>query len=223
MCTADLHASEFINAIVVRPDLLADPTKASRPFDANRGGFIYSHGCGSLVLENLDLARSRGARIYAEILGVQANANANHLPEPSAEYQGILIDQLLARTGVAPEEIDYVNCHATSTPAGDIKEILAVKHALGDHAYRVKLNAPKSMLGHTCWAAPIVETIGGILQMQRGRLHQSMNIDELDSEVDLDVCADGPVETDARVMLKNSFGFGGLNCCTLMRRYEEGT
>lgn len=222
MCTADLHASEFINAIVVRPDLLEDPTRASRPFDLNRGGFIYSHGCGALVLENRELALARGARIYAEILGVQANANGNHLPVPSAEYQHLLIKQLLERTGVAPEEIDYVNCHATSTPAGDIQEIRAIKKALGPHAYDVRLNAPKSMLGHTCWAAPIVETIGGILQMERGRLHQSINIDELDPEIDLDVCADGPVEVDAKLMLKNSFGFGGLNCCTLIRKYEAG-
>jgi len=155
------------------------------------------------------------------IVGVQANANANHQPQPSSEMQHLLIKQLLDRTGYAAESIDYVNCHATGTPAGDVEEIRAVKAALGDHAYRVKLNAPKSMLGHTCWAAPVVETIGGILQMQRGVLHPTINIDTLDPEVDLDVCKDGPVETRIDVMLKNSFGFGGLNCCSLIRRWES--
>jgi 3-oxoacyl-(acyl-carrier-protein) synthase len=220
MCTADLHASEFINAIVVRPDLMEHPEKASRPFDADRAGFVYSHGCGSLMLEGLDVAEKRGARIYAEVLGVQANSNANHQPQPSAEMQRRLIVQLLERTGVGTEEVDYVSCHATGTPVGDVEEAKAVRAALGAHADRVKLNAAKSMLGHTCWAAPIVETIGGILQMQRGRLHQTINIDRLDPEVDLDVCASGPVDIDARTMIKNSFGFGGLNCCSLIRRWD---
>ncbi len=221
MSTADLHASEFINAIVVRPEYMEHPERASRPFDADRAGFVYSHGAGTLVIEELETARARGARIYAEVLGVQANANANHQPQPSAEMQQLLIRQLLDRAGVSGEEVDYVNCHATGTPVGDVEEVRAVKAALGDHAYRTKLNAPKSMLGHTCWAAPIVETIGGILQMNRGVLHPTINIDRLDPEVDLDVCRDGPAEADVRVMLKNSFGFGGLNCCSLIRRYEE--
>jgi 3-oxoacyl-(acyl-carrier-protein) synthase len=128
---------------------------------------------------------------------------------------------LLDQTGTSPADIDYVNCHATGTPVGDIEEIRAIKMALGEHAYRVRLNAPKSMLGHTCWASPIVETIGGLLQMKNGILHPSINIDALDPEVDLDVCADGCVEHRIDYMLKNSFGFGGLNCCSLIRRYED--
>ena len=221
MCTADLHASEFLNAIVVKPEYMDHPEKASRPFDADRAGFIYSHGAGTLIIEELSMAKARGARIYAEVIGVQANANANHLPQPHSEMMHLLIKQLFARTGYTPEMVDYVNCHATGTPVGDIEEIKATKKALGDHAYHVKLNAPKSMLGHTCWASPIVETIGGIMQMRRGMLHQSINIDNLDPDVDLDVCADGPVKTDAKVMLKNSFGFGGMNCCSLIKLYEE--
>lgn len=220
MCTADLHASEFINAIVVRPDLMETPERASRPFDAERAGFVYSHGAGTLMLEDLDTAQARGARIYAEVLGVQANANANHLPQPFAHMQHLLIKQLLERTGVDPNEIDYVNCHATGTPVGDVEEAKAIRMAFGDAADRVKLNAPKSMLGHTCWAAPIVETIGGILQMHDGTLHRTINIDRLDPEVDLDVITDSNVKADVRLMLKNSFGFGGLNCCSLIRRWE---
>ncbi|MEW5814767.1 MAG: beta-ketoacyl-[acyl-carrier-protein] synthase family protein, partial [Spirochaetota bacterium] len=119
-----------------------------------------------------------------------------------------------------PEEVDYINCHATGTPLGDIEEIQAIKYAFGEHAYKLKLNAPKSMLGHTCWAAPIVEAIGGVLQMQNGMLHGTINIDELDPQVDLDVCAHGPVKHDIRYMVKNSFGFGGINCCSVFKKYE---
>lgn len=217
----DIQASVIINAVVVRPELQEDPTKASRPFDAGRGGFVYSHGAGTIILEDLETARKRGATIYGEVLGVKANTNANHLPMPGAVYQQRLMEDLLRDTGTAPEQVDYINCHATSTPSGDIQEILAIKGAFKDHAYNLKLNAPKSMLGHTCWAAPLVETIGGLLQMKYGKLHPSINIDTVDPEIDLDVCADGPVDYTVNYMLKNSFGFGGINCCSLIKRFEE--
>lgn len=221
MCTADIHASEFISAVVTKPEFQDKPETASRPFDKKRDGFIYSHGVGTLILEDLETARRRNARIYAEVLGVKANSNANHLPQPSAEMQYRLITDLLKFTGVKPEEVDYVNCHATGTPLGDEEEIKAIKMAFGDHAYKLKLNAPKSMLGHVCWSAPIVETIGGILQMQKGMLHPTINVDELDDEIDLDICANKAVPLKINIMLKNSFGFGGLNCCSLIKAYEE--
>ncbi len=217
----DIQASVIIQAVVVKPEYQDRPEEASRPFDAGRCGFVYSHGTGTLVLEELEEARRRGARIYAEVLGVRANANANHLPQPAAETQGRLIGELLQATGVRPEEVDYVNCHATGTPVGDVEEIEAVKQAFGAQAARLKLNAPKSMLGHTCWAAPVVETIGGIMQMHGGRLHPTINIDRPDPQVDLDICAGGAVDHDVRLMVKNSFGFGGLNACSLIRRWEE--
>ena len=132
-----------------------------------------------------------------------------------------MIGELLREAGVDPEEVDYVNCHATGTPVGDIEEIKAVKIAFGEHAYRLKLNAPKSMLGHTCWAAPIVETIGGLLQMQHGTLHPTTNIAHLDPAVDLDVCAEGPCQHRINMMVKNSFGFGGINAVSLIKRFEE--
>jgi 3-oxoacyl-(acyl-carrier-protein) synthase len=182
---------------------------------------VPSHGAGTILLEELSLARKRGARIYAELLAVQANSNANHLPAPSADSQTRLMRDLLTTAGVEPEQIDYVNCHATGTPLGDLEEIRAIKQAFGKHAYRLKLNAPKSMLGHVCWSAPIVELIGGILQMNNNRLHPSINIDHLDPEIDLDVCANKPQACGVTYMLKNSFGFGGLNCCSLLKKYEE--
>jgi 3-oxoacyl-(acyl-carrier-protein) synthase len=201
---------------------MAAPETASRPFDSRRAGFIYSHGAGTLILEDLEEAERRGARIHAELLGVKANANGNHQPQPDAEKQARLMSDLLAATGIRPEQVDYVNCHATGTPVGDIEEIDAIKTAFGNHAYALKLNAPKSMLGHVCWSAPIVETIGGILQMQRGELHPTINIDTVDPAVDLDICANVKQTYEVNIMLKNSFGFGGLNSSSLIRRYPSG-
>jgi 3-oxoacyl-(acyl-carrier-protein) synthase len=220
MSPGDIQASVIINAVVVKPEYQDHPEKASRPFDADRAGFVYSHGAGTLMLEELEHARARGARIHGEVLGVRANANACHLPAPAAGIQARLMRELLASTGTDPTEVDFASCHATGTPGGDLEEIRAIKEAFGTHAYRMKLNAAKSMLGHTCWASPIVETIAGLLQMKHGRLHPTINIDRLDPEVDLDVCAKGPVDHEIRCMLKNSFGFGGINACSLIRRYE---
>jgi 3-oxoacyl-(acyl-carrier-protein) synthase len=220
MSPGDIQASVIINAVVVKPEYQDDPGKASRPFDVDRAGFVYSHGAGTLMLEELGHALSRGAHIHGEVLGVKANANACHLPAPAAGVQARLIRELLAATGTDPSEVDFASCHATGTPGGDLEEIRAVKEAFGRHAYSMKLNAAKSMLGHTCWASPIVETIAGLLQMKHGRLHPTINIDRLDPEVDLDVCAKGPVDHRIRYMLKNSFGFGGINACSLIRRYE---
>jgi 3-oxoacyl-(acyl-carrier-protein) synthase len=220
MSPGDIQASVIINAVVVKPEFQDHPERASRPFDADRAGFVYSHGAGTLMLEELDHALNRGARIYGEVLGVGANANACHQPVPAAGIQARLIRELLVSTGTDPSEVDFASCHATGTPGGDLEEIKAIKGAFGAHAYQMKLNAPKSMLGHTCWASPIVETIAGLLQMKNGHLHPTINIDRLDPEVDLDVCAKGPVEHQIRYMLKNSFGFGGINACSLIRRYE---
>jgi len=220
MTPLDIHASVFLNAMVVDPKLQEVPARASRPFDVDRNGFVPSHGAAAVILEEREHARRRGAPIRAELLGVMANSNACHLPTPSSRFQAHLIKQLLSATGTPPEAVDYVNCHATSTPLGDLEEIRAIKAAFGAQAGKMKLNAPKSMLGHTCWAAPLVETIGGILQMQRGRLHPTINADRLDPEVDLDVCANAAVDHRVEYMLKNSFGFGGINCCSLLRRHE---
>jgi 3-oxoacyl-(acyl-carrier-protein) synthase len=197
-----------------------EPEKASRPFDVRRDGFVPAHGGGVLVLEELEAARRRGAPIRAEVLAVAAGANGNHLPEPSLDGQAQAMRQALAESGVSPEQIDYVSAHATSTPAGDLVEVRALKEVFGQHAYRLKLNAPKSMLGHTCWAAPVVELIAAILQMEAGVLHPSINIDELDPEIDLDVCRGGKVPHAVEYLLKNAFGFGGINCVSVLRRWD---
>lgn len=221
MNESDMNAMAYLDALVVAPEYQDRPEEASRPFDSKRCGFVPSHGAAALVIEELAHAQARGARIIAEVLAVAANSNADHLPAPSQEAQTWLMRTVLKRSGLAATDVDYVNCHATGTPLGDIKELSAIKAALGDHAHKIKLNALKSMLGHTCWAAPLVETIGGILQMQHGKLAPTINVDDPAPEVDLDICKDGPVEYPATVMLKNAFGFGGLNSCSLIRLYKE--
>jgi 3-oxoacyl-(acyl-carrier-protein) synthase len=215
----DVHAMALMGAITFQ-SFNDQPHRASRPYDTAREGFVPAHGGAALILEDYDAARARGARIYAEVLGAAANSDGNHLPQPSQEGQRRVMTRLLAECGVRPEEVDYINAHATSTPLGDLTELRSIKQVFGDHAYRLKLNAPKSMLGHTCWAAPVVETVAAVLQMRAGRLHQSINIDDLDPEVDLDVCRDGPVTHRVRTLMKNSFGFGGINCVSLLRSVE---
>jgi 3-oxoacyl-(acyl-carrier-protein) synthase len=214
----DLHAMALMGAISVESFNDA-PERASRPFDRRREGFVPAHGGGALVLERLSSAMRRGAPVYAEILGVEANADANHLPQPSEDGQSRLMSDLLRRCEIQPSQVDYISAHATSTPLGDLTEVRSIKRAFGEHAYRLKLNATKSMLGHTCWAAPVVETIAAILQMNAGRLHPSTNIDELDADVDLDVCAGRAVDHEVQILMKNSFGFGGINCISLIKRF----
>lgn len=215
----DLHGMALLGAITYQSFNDA-PEKASRPYDVGREGFVPSHGAAALIVEDLEHALNRGAKIYAEVLGVESSADGSHLPQPSREGQARLMKRLLKMHNVHPEEIDYINAHATSTPLGDITEIQSIKDVFGDHAYRLKINAPKSMLGHACWSAATVETVAAILQMQRGELHPSINIDELDPAIDLDICRNNRTPHDINLMLKNSFGFGGLNSICLLKKFE---
>ena len=215
----ELHAMALMGAITIQ-SFNDTPAAASRPYDVRREGFVPAHGVGVLVLEPLERALDRGARIYAEIRAVEANGDGNHLPQPSEDGQAALMQQALDRSGVDASEIDFISAHATSTPLGDVTEVRSIKRVFGEHAYRLKVNAAKSMLGHTCWAAPIVETIAAILQMRAGRLHQSINVDEIDPEIDLDVCRERPIDWPVRHVMKNSFGFGGINCVSILRRWD---
>lgn len=215
----ELHAMALMGAITFT-SFNDEPTRACRPYDTRREGFVPAHGGGAIVIETLTSALRRGAKIYAEILGIEANSDGNHLPQPSEEGQARLMTRLLARTGIAPEQIDYISAHATSTPLGDLTELRSIKRVFGAHAKALKINATKSMLGHTCWAAPTVETVAAVLQMRAGKLHPSINIDELDPEVDLDVCRTGAIDWPVKILMKNSFGFGGINCVSLIARYE---
>ncbi len=214
-----VHAMAMMGAITIH-SFNETPDKASRPYDRDREGFVPSHGAGALVLEDLEHALGRGATIYGEVLGCTSTSDGCHLPSPSTEGQARTIERLLRRNRVRPEDIDYISAHATSTPLGDKSEVNAIKQVFGEHAYKLKINAPKSMLGHTCWSAPAVETVAAMLQMKHGKLHPSINIDNLDPEIDLDVCANEAVDHQIGLMVKNSFGFGGLNCCALFKRFD---
>lgn len=215
----DVHAMALMGAI--SHDSFNDaPTRASRPYDRDREGFVPSHGGAVLVLEPLSRAKARGATIHAEVLGVAATSDGCHLPQPHEDGQARAIVEALEDGGVRPEDVDYINAHATSTPLGDLTELASIKRVFGGHAAKLKINAPKSMLGHTCWAAPTVETVAAVLQMQAGRLHRSVNVDHLDPAVDLDVCHESVVEHDVRCLVKNAFGFGGINCVSVLRRFE---
>lgn len=216
----DLQGMAVMGAISIKA-FNDDPARASRPYDIRREGFVPSHGAATLVLEDLDHALARGARIHAEVLGVEASADGCHLPQPSREGQARLMTRLLDSCGVRPEEVDFICAHATSTPLGDLTEIRSIKDVFGKHAYALKLNAPKSMLGHTCWSSALVETVAAVLQMNKGELHPSINIDELDPEVDLDVCRGGRQTHDVRILLNNAFGFGGLNGIGLIRKWQD--
>jgi 3-oxoacyl-(acyl-carrier-protein) synthase len=217
----ELHAMAIMGAIAYQAFNEA-PAQASRPWDARREGFVPAHGGGCLVVESLAHARRRGAKIHAEVLAIDASSDGCHLPTPSADGQIALVRKVLAQAGLAPEQIDYVNAHATSTPLGDVAEAQSIKAVFGAKP-RLKVNAPKSMLGHCCWSAPTVETIAAVLQMNAGRLHPSINIETLDDEVTFDVCRDGPREHEVRYLVKNSFGFGGINSVSVLGRFDEAT
>ncbi len=215
----DLHAMAIMGAIGFQR-FNEQPERASRPYDVDREGFIPAHGAAALIIEDLEAAEQRGADIYAEVLAVEARSDGNHLPTPSEEGQAAAMKAALARSNLAAEQIGFISAHATSTPLGDVTEIRSIKSVFGYHATKLKLNAPKSMLGHTCWSAPAVEAVAAILQMRARRLHPSINVDNLDPEVDLDICAGTATAYDFDHMMNNSFGFGGINCVSIFKRYD---
>ncbi|MFM6930489.1 MAG: beta-ketoacyl-[acyl-carrier-protein] synthase family protein [Bdellovibrio sp.] len=217
---SDLHSLAIMGAISIN-NFNEHPEKSSRPFDKNREGFLPAHGGAALVFERLDVALARKAKIYGELLGAEISSDGNHLPQPSKDGQVRALKKLFKKTGLKPENIDYVCAHATSTQQGDLVEIQALKEALGEHAYKVKINAPKSLLGHTCWSSGIVETVTALMQMNDSKIHGSINIDELDPEIDLNIVQKTLENQTIRHFLKNSFGFGGMNCVSAFKAYEE--
>jgi len=201
-----------------------EPEKSSRPYDVRREGFVPSHGTGIMIIEELEHALKRGAHIYAEVLSVESNCHGNHLSNPSVEGQTKVMKKAIQKAGVKIEDISYVNCHATSTPLGDEIELTTVKNVFGEHAKNIKVNATKSMIGHTGWTSNTVELIGAIMQMNNSTLHPSINIDEMDPKIaalGIDVCANKKVENyNVDYLLKNSFGFGGINCCSVIKKWK---
>lgn len=208
-------------AISTRND---DPSGASRPFDADRDGFVLAEGGAVLVLEDLEFAQARGARILAELVGYGLSADAYHITQPAPGGEGALrsMRAALRHAGLSPDDIDYINAHGTSTPAGDIAETEAIKRLLGERAYRVPVSSSKSQFGHLLGAAGSIEAIVSILAIQEGLLPPTINYTTPDPQCDLDYVPNTPRPVRVDVVLSNSFGFGGHNVSLIFRRYEEG-
>ena len=198
------------------------PQKASRPFDAKREGFVAAEGAAIFVLESLEHALARGAPILAELAGYAATADAYHIVAPCADGEGAVRCMRLALedAGVSPEEVDYINAHGTSTPLNDAVETMAIKRVFGEYAYRVPISSTKSMIGHCFGAAGAVESVACIKSIQTGLVHPTINYEQPDPDCDLDYVPNQPRRAQVRVVLKNSFGFGGQNACLVFKRFE---
>jgi 3-oxoacyl-[acyl-carrier-protein] synthase II len=197
-----------------------DPPRASRPFDATRAGFVIGEGAGAVLLEEWEHAERRGAEIYAEVLGYGASNDAHNLaqPEPGAEGVATMMREALARAGVEPERVGYINAHGTGTPLGDAAETKAIKHVFGDHAYRLAVSSTKSMMGHTFGAAGAIEAIMCVLALRDGVLPPTINYREPDQECDLDYVPNEARRVQVDVALSNAMGLGGHNGCVLLGR-----
>ena len=200
-----------------------EPERASRPFDRGRDGFVMGEGAGVLLLESLDHARARGARIHAELVGYAATADASQLtlPDPVGDGARRCMGLALADAGLAPSDVDHISAHATSTPSGDPVEALAIRSVFGDHADRVAVAAPKSVLGHLLGAAGAVETILCVRALETGRIPPTVNLEDPDPECALDHVADKARETRVRVAVNNSFGFGGTNAALVLQAFDD--
>ena len=198
-----------------------EPEKASRPFTKSRDGFVLGEGAGILVLETLEHALARGARIYAEVVGFGRSADAHHITEPHPEGLGAVLAMraALAEAGVPPEAVGYVNAHGTSTPHNDRVEVLALKKVFGDHAKRLAVSSTKSMTGHLLGAAGAVEAIATAQALASGILPPTINYDDPDPELDLDFVPHRPREAAVEYALSNSFAFGGQNAVLLLKRF----
>jgi 3-oxoacyl-[acyl-carrier-protein] synthase II len=199
-----------------------EPTRASRPFDADRDGFVLGDGAGVVVLESLDSAQARGARIYAEIIGFGMSGDAFHITLPPEDGNGArrAMQNALKDAALNPEDVSYINAHGTSTPAGDVAETLAIKGAFGDHARRLAVSSTKSMTGHLLGAAGGLEAVYSVLALRDQVLPPTINLDNPDPRCDLDYVPHSAREQAVEVVLSNSFGFGGTNGTLAFRRYR---
>lgn len=199
------------------------PDKASRPFDLGRDGFVMGEGGGALMLEELEFALKRGAKIHAEIVGLGFTGDAHHMTAPAEGGEGAVrsMRRALKDAGITPEEVDYINAHGTSTQLNDASETQAIKTTFGDHARRLSISSTKSMTGHLLGAAGAVEAIATILALRNGKIPPTINYETLDPACDLNYTPNVPVEKTLRYALSNTFGFGGHNATLLFKKYSS--
>lgn len=202
-----------------------DPAHASRPFDVGRDGFVMGEGAATLVLEEMEHALARGAKIYAEIVGVGMSADAYNATAPNPNGSGAIDSMLqaLEDAQIRPEEVDYINTHGTSTPLGDISECVAIQQVFGDHAQKLVLNSTKSMIGHLMGAAAAVESIAILLSMRDSIVHPTINVEQLDPKLpqNWNYALNNPVRREVNVGLTNSFGFGGHNVTLIYKKFVQ--
>jgi 3-oxoacyl-[acyl-carrier-protein] synthase II len=200
-----------------------DPLHASRPFERDRDGFVIGEGAGLMILEELEFAKRRGARIYAELVGYGMTADAFHLTMPDETGSGAIraMTKTIKDAGISPDQVGYINAHGTSTPYNDKFETLAIKKTFGDHAYKLAVSSTKSMTGHLLGAAGGIEGVFSVLALHRKVLPPTINYVNPDPDCDLDYVPNVPREAEVEYALSNSFGFGGTNAALLFKRYEE--
>lgn len=216
-----IAAMANMRALSTRND---EPEKACRPFDLNRDGFVYGEGAAALVIETIEHAERRGAKIIAELAGGAVTSDAYHItaPNPSGESSGRAISRALERSGLEPGDVDLVVAHGTGTPLNDAAETTAIKRALGEHAYRVAVTAPKSMVGHQLGAAGAVSGLAAVLALESGLIPPTINLDTPDPDCDLDYVPHTARRADTRVAIVNGFGFGGQNGVAVFKRFQNG-
>lgn len=200
-----------------------DPKRASRPFDAERDGFVIGEGSGILILEELEFAKARGARIYAEIVGYGMSGDAFHVTMPDETGSGAIrvMQRAIKDAGITPEQIGYINAHGTSTPYNDKFETMAIKKVFGDHARNLPVSSTKSMTGHALGAAGGIEAVFSVLAMRDNKLPPTINYEVPDPECDLDYIPNAARDVKVDYVLSNSFGFGGTNACLIFKRFED--
>jgi 3-oxoacyl-[acyl-carrier-protein] synthase II len=220
-CICELGVGGFsaAKALSTRND---EPERASRPWDSGRDGFVMGEGGGVLVLEALDSAKARGAEILAEVVGYGMSGDAYHMtsPSPGGEGGGRCMTAALNRAGLNPEDVDYINAHGTSTPAGDVAETQGIKSIFGEHAKKLMVSSSKSMTGHLLGAAGGIEAAFSVLAVHNGVVPPTINLDDPDPECDLDYVPHTAREADIDVAISNSFGFGGTNASVIVRKFK---
>lgn len=219
-----LGVGSFANMNAMCKEYNDEPQKGSRPFDGRRSGFVMGEGAGIVILESLEHALNRGARIYAEVAGYGLSSDAYHITAPAPDSYEIARAMRLAldRAGIRPEQVDYINAHGTSTPDNDLSETRAIKRVFGDHAYKVKISSTKSMTGHIIGGAGAVETLVCVLAMQHSVVPPTINYEQPDPDCDLYYVPNQAEPCQVNVAMNNSFGFGGHNAVVVLKRYQNG-